>query len=255
VKDNRLKQIFVYPVKSFEEVSLSEVRISSHGHLENDRLFSIVKNDGNPEVGHHNYVNGKNEPKVFELKIRYVSASNELLVKDKKSVKEENFELSAGHTAVDHYLSDFFGYSVRLSREEKGYLDGSKSALTLISTATLKEMSNWYGDLTPEEICLRLRPNLVVEGEDEPFWEDHIRGKVKIGDVELEFRKHMERCSVPPRDPETGKVHKEFIKKFKQLRPVLETEKHNYFATIVFNRLGPSEHGKTLRVGDQLIIN
>jgi uncharacterized protein YcbX len=49
---------------------------------------------------------------------------------------------------------------------------------------------------------VRFRPNIVVDGVDEPFAEDEWK-LIRIGDVELRFGEHCDRCVLTTIDPAT----------------------------------------------------
>jgi uncharacterized protein YcbX len=54
----RVESIYIYPVKSFDGVSVVQRQVTTGGALQGDREFAIVGDDGTP-------VTGKNEPRLF----------------------------------------------------------------------------------------------------------------------------------------------------------------------------------------------
>ncbi len=86
----------------------------------------------------------------------------------------------------------------------------------LTSTASLAKLNDWLrqtagdrGEPVPEPLpMLRFRPNIVVDGVDEAFAEDEWK-LVRIGDVELRFGEHCDRCAVPTIDPVSLQSSKE----------------------------------------------
>jgi hypothetical protein len=62
---------------------------------------------------------------------------------------------------------------------------------TVVSAATLAEVSSWYEELALEEIRRRFRANLIIDGV-EPFWEDRLYSeegrfvRFQVGNVTLE---------------------------------------------------------------------
>src|SRR5581483_2540325 len=82
---------------------------------------------------------------------------------------------------------------------------------TVISTATLRTVASWFPGLTVDDMRLRFRANLEIDGV-EPFWEDRLYGEqgesvtIRIGRVTIEGVNPCQRCVVPTRDPSTGHI-------------------------------------------------
>ncbi|MFD1935996.1 MULTISPECIES: MOSC domain-containing protein [Nonomuraea] len=80
-----------------------------------------------------------------------------------------------------------------------GYADSSP--VHAISQASLDELNRRLGASSLP--MSRFRPNIVIDGWDEPHLEDLI-GHVRIGDTELGFAKRAIRCAVTMVDQRTG---------------------------------------------------
>lgn len=86
----------------------------------------------------------------------------------------------------------------------------------ITSTGSLAQLNSWLGETAadhgeprPDELpMLRFRPNIVVDGPDEPFAEDEWQ-RVRVGDVELRFGEHCDRCMLVTVDPVTLRSSKE----------------------------------------------
>ena len=82
--------------------------------------------------------------------------------------------------------------------------------LLLTTTASLRQLNTWVaaeraerGEPASEPLSmLRFRPNVVVDGDLEPFVEDGWQ-RVRIGDVEYRFGEHCDRCVMTTLDPVT----------------------------------------------------
>lgn len=95
-----LSRIDLYPIKSLDGVSVTEVRISAGGTLENDRIYAMVDEAGA-------YVNGKRTGKVHLLRTTFAD-----------SLKEASFWVNGDNRKQDYllnepgrlnrWLSDFF---------------------------------------------------------------------------------------------------------------------------------------------------
>lgn len=57
----RLARILIYPLKSFDAVSVDEARVLPSGALEHDRQFALVDSAGK-------FINGKRTPKILSLR-------------------------------------------------------------------------------------------------------------------------------------------------------------------------------------------
>jgi len=81
--------------------------------------------------------------------------------------------------------------------------------LLLTSVTSLRQLNEWM-DQSPEQseqpsrhaVMARFRPNVVVEGIDEPFAEDGWK-RVRIGEVRLRQAEQCDRCMMTLIDPDT----------------------------------------------------
>ena len=91
--------------------------------------------------------------------------------------------------------------------------------MTVLSTASLQSISDWFDGMPLEETRKRFRATIEIEGV-QAFWEDHLfstegRGvEFKIGDVTVFGMSPRARCVVPTRNPNTGEVIHAFPKTF-----------------------------------------
>jgi uncharacterized protein len=166
------------------------------------------------------------------------------------------------------YLTDFFGFPVQLQENlVTGFPDDTESpGPTIISTATLREISSWFSGITVDEMRRRLRVNIEIDGNIPPFWEDRLFSMTgnfvsfTLGNVNFLGINPCQRCVVPIRDSLTGESYKDFQKIFVMKRqetlPMwVNISRFNHFYRLSINtRLPLSEAGKTLQVGDKLIL-
>jgi uncharacterized protein YcbX len=148
--------------------------------------------------------------------------------------------------------------------------DAIANGPTIISTATLRTICEWFPELTLCEVRRRFRTTLEIDAEAEgetlpSFWEDRLFGpantyavRFRIGEVNFEGSNPCARCSVPPRDSYTGRDIAGFQKRFSDLRrdtlPAWATAAHfdHFYRLAVNTCVALSESGKTMRVGDRL---
>lgn len=256
-----LSRILIYPVKSLDELDVSQVTILASGALENDRVFALFDADGN-------YVNGKRCAEVHRLRLRVDPAERTLSLRDEggRGLGERSFRIDAEREGLERWLYRYFGFSVELRENiEGGFPDDTDlPGPTVISFATLVEIGCWFG-LPVEQVRRRFRTNLEISTVP-AFWEDRLFGaqgstvRFRVGDAIFEGINPCQRCAVPPRDPETGKNDPTFVRRFTEFRreslPRWSTrERFNHFYRVAINtRAQGNQAGKTIRVGDPIEI-
>jgi uncharacterized protein YcbX len=253
-----LSRIDIFPIKALDGVSVPEARITAGGILENDRVYSIVDHDGK-------MVNGKRTARVHQLRCAFDAEFREArLWQDRQSPKQFCLDTRTG---IDEWLSDFFGFAVRLQHDsEKGFPDDREAfGPTVTSTASLETLQGWYPEITLESIRRRFRANLELGG-GEPFCEDRLYGApgeqkpFQIGDVGFLGHNPCQRCVVPTRDPDTGEATADFQKQFMKLRkdhlPAWANPQrfNHYYRFAVNSSIPATEVGKRLRIGDALSL-
>jgi uncharacterized protein YcbX len=257
-----LERIIVYPIKSLDGVDLQETRVTAGGILEFDRIHAIVDEKGA-------YVNGKRTPKIQLLRSEFSPDFREIRIGLADDAPRRQFSL-AEPAAFNHWLSDFFGFTVMLTSEGKSGFPDDRGAPgpTITSKASLEQVAAWYdGAFSLESARRRFRSNLELAGV-EPFWEDHLYGKpgelkpFQIGDVPFHGHNPCQRCVVPVRDPDRAEPIPNFQKIFMERRratlpPWAEKERFNHFYRFAINTSIPegAAAGKVLRVGDRVQIN
>jgi len=252
-----LYKILIYPVKSLPPVEVLESRITEYGTLEYDRLYAIVDERGR-------FVNGKREWRVHLIRARYDLRDGRIYLSKCGDRGEEVYRLGDEDEDISRWLSNLFGYRVRLVRSDEGYPDDTRfNGPTVISTGTLAEIASWFPGWDVLQARLRFRANLEIGGV-EPFWEDNLYAgpgrpvEFRIGDVVFEGWNISKRCVVPSRDPCTGVptigFQKVFIKRRKpMLRGKYPDTDHGYRLAIN-TRIKGGQAGKVLRIGDPVAI-
>ena len=123
--------------------------------------------------------------------------------------------------------------------------------VTLASAASLRRLRDWVAETALERgeeprsplVVERFRPNLVVDGDLEPFEEDGWR-RVRVGPVEFRVVKPVDRCVMTTIDPTTLERSHE---------PIRTLAKHRKWdgATWFAVQLVPESRG-VVRVGDEV---
>jgi len=248
-----LARIVIYPIKSLDGLVLNEARILESGALEHDRQFALADEKGE-------FTNGKRTPRIHLLRSRFDLASRTLAISSGET--SHSFRIDADRPALEAWLSQFFGTSVRLvENAAAGFPDDTVSpGPTVISRATLDEVTNWFEGISLDETRRRFRANLEIDGV-EPFWEDRLYSeeggavRFRIGQVLLEGTNPCARCVVPTRSSETGERYEAFAAIFEERRyetlPYWATRsRFDHFYRLAVNTRPVAGSAGDIRVGD-----
>lgn len=250
-----LSRITIFPIKALDPVSLAIVAVAPGGSLEWDRRFAMLDRAGK-------YVNGKRNARVHLLRAEYDLGRSAVRLRKQGDSGWNEFALAAGEPTLERWLSEYFGEPVRVEENrDSGFPDDTNaSGPTVVSTASLMEVSTWFPGLDAGRLRRRFRANLEVDGVP-AFWEDLQfsaggRTRFRIGEVELEGVNPCARCVVPTRDPESAEVLPGFQKTFMVRRaatlpPGVARERFDHFYRFTLNTsLLPAQGGRHLNVGD-----
>lgn len=256
-----VSRLFVYPVKSLDWVACDRVTILESGALTGDRTWAIMDRDGN-------FVNGKRNSKIHALRSEFDLATNTLTLQIQGTEQTVKFNLIESPVALYNWLESYFGFPVQLKQNlNMGFPDDTVSpGATIVSTATLEAIASWYPQLDTVDIRRRFRANIELDGVP-AFWEDRLfttpdqTVKFTVGNVEFIGVNPCQRCIVVTRNPQTGEPYPKFQKTFMtQRKNTLPnwTERsrfNHYFRLAVNTRLSPTEAGKVIQIGDQIMIS
>lgn len=229
----RVTSLSVYPVKSTGPVAVRETVAHPWG-LHDDRRWMVVDGAGTTVTArtHRRLLHVTAEPRPDGALELTAPGAEPLLVTPQRgsatlpvTMSRIDRAVSAGDDA-DRWLSRHLGEPVRLvwlddpSRRTVGEVHGGAPGdpvsfadtgpIHLTTTASLARLNEWLresaqerGELLPEPLPMgRFRPNVVVDGSPAPFAEDEWK-RVRVGDVEMRFAEHCDRCVLPTIDPVT----------------------------------------------------
>ncbi|MCY7367903.1 MAG: MOSC N-terminal beta barrel domain-containing protein [Chamaesiphon sp.] len=255
-----LAQIIIYPIKSLDGKIVDRSKISPGGALSFDRRWAIV--DANGKI-----VNAKRTAKIQQIRSRFdfVESEDRLLVSlsTADDPNSQIFCLTNELVELANWLSEFFGFPVNLIENVVGGFPDDLAAYgpTIISTATLLAVCDWFPDLDLAEVRRRFRTNLELS--DVPaFWEDRLFTSpdavvdFQLGNVQFQGINPCQRCIVPTRDSLTGNVTAKFQQIFNQHRQqtvVIGTtmSRFNHFYRLAVNtKISDREVNKNLNIGD-----
>ncbi|MFF5263295.1 MOSC domain-containing protein [Actinomadura viridis] len=221
----RVVQLISYPIKGCAGVPVTETPLTPAG-LAHDRAFMVVGEGGvfrsqrrdprlaviRPEVGAGGERLTLRAPDTDPVTIDVETVSARVDV----TLFGDAFQgIDQGEDAAA-WLSDVLGSPSRLvrvppdhGRVTDGWITGTSgyadsSPVHILSRSTLDALNERIaaGGGRPVPMA-RFRPNIVVEGWDEPHQEDRVR-RAAVGDAELGFAKLAIRCAVTLIDQGTG---------------------------------------------------
>ena len=272
-----LARIDLHPIKSLDPVAVAEARIGSSGGLEHDRAWALFSDDGR-------WVNGKRTAAIHLIRAAYAPDLSSVTLSvpaGRCSISSEGpgmapsislvaipaatFAFPHGHEAAAGWFSEYFQQPIQVRYSLGGYPDDTEAnGPTIVSTASLAAVCEWFPEISLAEVRRRFRTTLELDGVP-AFWEDQLFGKDKetvvrfrIGEVEFEGSNPCKRCPVPPRNPLTGEDLIGFQQRFMVQRraqlPAWSSAARfdHYYRFTTNTRVAIAESGKLLRVGDAL---
>jgi uncharacterized protein YcbX len=259
----RLANIRLHPIKSLDPVHVEEARIGPGGGIEHDRAWALYSSDGE-------WVNGKRTAAIHLIRAVFAPDLSSVTVSvpdDKREIPTQTFAFPGDTPGASQWFSNFFELPITVRYSREGYPDDSvANGPTIISTASLQAVCDLFRGIELEEARQRFRTTLEIDGVP-PFWEDHLFGeeersavRFRIGEVNFEGSNPCARCPVPPRNPRTGEIIPGFQRIFSDYRrshiPAWSPEARfdHYYRFATNTRVASSEAGKTLRVGDALLL-
>jgi uncharacterized protein YcbX len=260
----RLAKIRLHPIKALDPALVNEARIGPAGGLELDRAWALYTVD-------NRWVNGKRSPAIFLIRAAFtpdLSSVKLSVAGDRRNIPTREFAFPREWESAAEWFSVYFDQQIIVRHSANGFPDDPvANGPTIVSTASLQAVCDWFPGIDLEEARRRFRTTLEIDGAP-AFWEDQLFGpkdtyavRFRIGDVNLEGSNPCARCSVPPRDSYTGAdAMAGFQKRFSDLRrehlPAWATAEHfDHFYRLATNtRVALSESGKRIRVGDSLVL-
>ncbi len=250
-----IENMVVYPVKSMDGLSVVQAAITQGGSLAWDRQFAFFNAEGRT-------VNAKKYPAIQRIRADY--NLNYRLVTLSVANHSKTFDLFYDQEAIARWVGDFLGISVTMRQNNlTGFPDDdSRTGPTVISTATLRAVADWFG-MSLEETRRRFRANIELGGCP-PFWEDSLIGEIglsvafRLGAVTVYGVKACARCPVPSRNPDTGVADRQFQAIFEQHRRrqmapfVPQSQFPHYYYLSIHTIIPENQADKMLQIGDEV---
>lgn len=257
----RLANIRLHPIKALDPVSVAEARIGPNGGLELDRVWALYSADGR-------WVNAKRTAAMHLIRAAYAPDLSSVKITvpgDRRGIPAMTFAFPGDTEGAAEWFSMYFEQAIQVRHTREGFPDdGLAAGPTIVSTASLATVCEWFPGMALEEARRRFRTTLEIESAS-AFWEDQLFGesetsvvRFKIGEIAFEGSNPCARCPVPSRDSQTGAVDDGFQKRFTDLRRAqlpawAPAERFDHFYRLATNtRVPGTEQGKLLRLGDAL---
>jgi uncharacterized protein len=271
----RLANIRLHPIKSLDPVSVTEARIGPAGGLELDRAWALYTLD-------NRWVNGKRTAAMLRVRSEFapdLSAVTLSVPHDSREIPSRTFAFPQDHEGAAEWFSVYLEQQIIVRYSRNGFPDDTDAhGPTIVSTASLQAVCDWFPGITLAEARRRFRTTLEIDAPETAstpatpgsanghahlpaFWEDRLYGpantyavRFRIGDVNFEGSNPCARCSVPPRDSYSGEDAPGFQKRFSELRrehlPAWAcAERFDHFYRMAVNTRVPlAETGKIIRV-------
>jgi uncharacterized protein YcbX len=270
----RLTRIQLHPIKSLDPIEVPEARIGPNGGLEFDRAWALYTVDGR-------WVNAKRTAAMHRIRAAYSPDLRSVTLSapgDSRKMYTATLAFPGDTERAADWFSAYFEQQIIVRHAREGFPDdGLAPGPTIISTATLRAVCEWFPEISLEEARLRFRATLEIEADPDhagvaqeklpAFWEDRLFGedernvvRFRIGEVAFEGSNPCARCAVPSRDSRTGEIIPDFTKRFCDKRratfPAWSAEMRfdHYYRLAVNTRVPSTESGKLLRLGDPLSL-
>ncbi|RQG89772.1 MOSC domain-containing protein [Natrarchaeobius halalkaliphilus] len=266
----RIANLWVYPVKGLDRMSVEEIRINDAGTFQGDRAYALVDPEERSRIEDRTdsvekTFNGKEIDDLHSFESAFDPETETLTLRIDETSETSRFDLSTDRDEASDWFSEFVGEAVELrERGPPSFIDRPKLGPSVISTGTLEEVASWFDSMSVEGARRRFRPNIEISGVP-PFWEDQFLREnpsgFDVGRTRFEGAEACARCVVPSRDPDTGRETENFSARFSERREqtlpewVDEDAFEHFFTVMLITSVPERSRGTTVRVGDEVSAN
>lgn len=226
----KVSGLYIYPIKSLQGISLSEVEVLERGFKHDRRWMLVDRNNG--------HVTQRTHPKLSQIEIRLhdenIMASHSGMPDQEIPLtleKGANIVVTVWNDQVQaieapSHINEWFSKIAKedcklvfmseetsrpvnpkhaVKKENVSFADGYP--YLIIGQSSLDDLNSRMEVALPMN---RFRPNIVVEGS-EPYAEDHWKD-IQIGEVKFHVTHPCKRCVFTTIDQDTGKKGAEPLK-------------------------------------------
>ncbi len=156
----RLTGIRLHPIKSLDPVAVPEARIGPGGGLEHDRAWALFSVDGR-------WVNGKRTAAMHLIRATYATDLSSVTLAvpgDRRNLPARTFPFPGGAEEAAEWFSVYFEQQILVRHAPEGFPDDTiANGPTIISTASLQMVSDWFPGLTLDSARQRFRTTLEID--------------------------------------------------------------------------------------------
>ena len=250
-------KITVYPLKSFDGIDLEFSDVLASGALRHDRQLALVDQAGK-------YFNAKNYADIHQFESQFHKDWYSMVITLPAESAMEFFDLRTDQQRLVEWIQQFQPNVSSIEHNPVSGLPDDRQANgpTIISEATLELVASWFEDLTLHDIRQRLRPNIEVSGVP-AFWEDRLfdsKVPFHIGTAQFIGTAPCQRCVVPTRCPQTGRVTSGFADTIAENRRKLlpewsDSDRFDHYYRLATNtRLADNCRGGNISLGDEIVL-
>lgn len=249
----RVERLRVYPVKGLDGIDRQAARIDEWGTLELDRSYALLDDAGT-------IINGKRTADIHRVSASF-DPEGHLLTIATDDIGPETVSLAetAGRERAGELFGTVFDRSVRVVSAEPPAVDRPEMGPSVISTATLEAVADWFESISVDGARRRFRANIEVSGVP-AFWEDRFVASdapdFAIDGVRFEGVTPCGRCVVPTRDPDTGEsidgFRERFVDRREASRPEWVDDRafDQDYSLMILTDVPDSDRGEVIETGD-----
>ena len=156
----RLAGIRLHPIKSLDPVSVTQARIGAGGGLERDRAWALYSVDGR-------WVNGKRTAAMHLIRASYAVDVSSVMLSvpgDRRNIPARTFAFPGAAEDAAEWFSVYFEQQIIVRYAPEGFPDDSiANGPTIVSTASLQRVADWFPPLDVEQIRQRFRTTLEID--------------------------------------------------------------------------------------------
>ncbi len=157
----RLANIRLHPIKALDPVSVKEARIGPNGGLELDRVWALYAADGR-------WVNGKRTAAMHLIRAAYspdLSSVTLTVPGDRRDIPAMTFAFPGDTEGAAEWFSMYFEQAIQVRYTREGFPDdGLAAGPTIVSTASLEAVCEWFPGMALDEARRRFRATLEIDG-------------------------------------------------------------------------------------------
>src|SRR5216684_7869643 len=153
----RLANIRLHPIKSLDPVHVTEARIGPGGGLEFDRAWALYSADGQ-------WVNGKRTAAVHLIRAAFAPNVNSVTLSvpaGRRKIPAKTFDFPGDTEPASIWFSSYFEQPITVRYSPEGFPDDAiANGPTIVSTASLQAICEWFPDVGLEEMRCRFSATL-----------------------------------------------------------------------------------------------